>query len=173
MPNGHRLCSVFVVRCRPSTPSPMLSISWRVLLPCSLLVGLASGCAHGGPASGDATGKRPDGRSIVTSEDLQRSPVEPIENILMARVPGILVSRTADGGIAIRIRGRTSINADNGPLYVVDDIPVTSGPGGSLSGVNPYDIESIEVLKDAVSTAMYGLRGANGVIIIKTKRPPQ
>jgi TonB-dependent SusC/RagA subfamily outer membrane receptor len=56
-------------------------------------------------------------------------------------------------------------------LYVIDGVPITPGPGGSLSGINPSDIASIEVLKDAVSTTMYGSRGANGVILIKTKKP--
>lgn len=91
----------------------------------------------------------------------------------MDRFPGVVVSRTNDGGIAVRIRGTTSLIGGNEPLYVVDGIPVQPGPNGSLNGVNPYDIESIEVLKDPASTAMYGVRGANGVIVIKMKGPPQ
>jgi len=61
----------------------------------------------------------------------------------------------------------------NEPLYIIDDVPINPGPNGSLSGINPYDIATIEVLKDATGTAMYGVRGANGVIIIKTKHPFQ
>jgi TonB-dependent SusC/RagA subfamily outer membrane receptor len=53
---------------------------------------------------------------------------------------------------------------------VLDGVPITPGPGGSLTGIDPYDIESIKVLKDPADTAMYGMRGANGVIIITTKR---
>src|SRR5438309_92172 len=83
----------------------------------------------------------------------------------------LAVSRTADGGIAVRIRGAASFNASAQPLYVVDGIPMQPGPNGSLTGINPYDIESIQVLKDAADTAIYGMRGANGVIVIKTKRP--
>jgi TonB-dependent SusC/RagA subfamily outer membrane receptor len=55
-------------------------------------------------------------------------------------------------------------------LYVVDGVPIQPGPGGSLVGIDPYDIESIEVLKDPADTALYGMRGANGVIVVKTKR---
>lgn len=79
--------------------------------------------------------------------------------------------RTAEGGLRIGIRGATSLRGDNAPLYVIDGVAVEPGPNGDLTGINPYDIESIKVLKDAASTTMYGVRGGNGVIIIKTKRP--
>ncbi len=91
----------------------------------------------------------------------------------MTRFPGVYVTRTSDGSIAVRIRGTTSIHGSNAPLYVIDDIPITPGPGGSLQGINPLDIESIEVLTDPASTTRYGIRGANGVIVIKTKAPDQ
>ncbi len=107
----------------------------------------------------------------MTSEDLERNPGQPIERVLQGRFAGVEVSRTPDGGIAVRIRGATSFNASTQPLYVVDGIPMQPGPNGSLTGINPYDIESIQVLKDAADTAIYGMRGANGVIVIKTKRP--
>jgi len=61
----------------------------------------------------------------------------------------------------------------NEPLFVVDGVPIAPGPGGTLSWLNPHDIASIEVLKDAASLAMYGVRGGNGVIVIKTKRSDQ
>ena len=137
----------------------------RALLSCTLLVGLVSACAHGGANAGQPT----DRRSIVTSEDLERSPGEPIENILMSKVSGIVVTRAPDGGIAIRIRGPVSISGSNEPLYIVDGMAFQAGPEGSLTGINPFDIASIEVLKEATATAMYGVRGANGVIVIKTK----
>lgn len=146
----------------------MLSIMSRVVLSCSLLIGLVSACAHGG-ASGGASTSSPSGGSIVTSEDLERSPGQSFETVLMSKVPGILVSRGPDGGIAIQIRGASSLSSSTEPLFIVDGTPFKSGPGGSLTGINPFDIESIEVLKDAASTTMYGVRGANGVIIIKTK----
>ena len=69
----------------------------------------------------------------------------------------------------VRIRGSQSFYGD--PLYEIDGVTITPGPNGSLSGINPSDIESIKVLKSAAETSMYGSRGANGVIIIKTKRP--
>lgn len=109
----------------------------------------------------------------MTAEDIERTPAQPVEEIVAARVSGVSVVRTADGGIAIRIRGATSILGSNAPLYVIDGIPVEAGPNGSLKGIAPSDIASIEVLKDVASTAIYGVRGANGVILIKTKRPGQ
>ena len=154
-----------------------MSFSPRVSLSCGLLVGLISGCASGKTAPPDPsahlTPPNGNGGTIVTAEDLDRTPVESIERALAAKVPGLYVSHTADGSIAIRIRGNTSIEGSNEPLFVIDGTPMNSGPGGSLTGINPRDIASIEVLKDAVSTSFYGVRGANGVIVIKTKRASQ
>jgi TonB-dependent SusC/RagA subfamily outer membrane receptor len=107
--------------------------------------------------------------TTVTSEDFDRAPSLTIEQTLQARVPGVMITRTADGGIAVRIRGATSINGNTEPLYVIDGQPIQAGPGGSLQGINPHDIASIEVVKDAAGLAFYGVRGANGVILIKTK----
>jgi TonB-dependent SusC/RagA subfamily outer membrane receptor len=148
----------------------MPTIITRLFLPCSLLVGVVAACAHGGPGNADPGS---GSRSIVTSEDLARSPGEPIENILMSKVSGIVVTRGPDGGIAIRIRGGSSISGSNEPLYIINGIAFQPGPEGSLTGINPYDIASIEVLKDAAATAMYGVRGANGVIVIKLKQGRQ
>jgi TonB-dependent SusC/RagA subfamily outer membrane receptor len=147
----------------------MTSFSPRAPLLLGLLVGLVTGCAH----SSRTRPARPD-RSTVTSEDLQRTPGEPIEKILAGRVAGVSVTRTPDGGIAVLIRGgSSSVHGNNAPLYVLDGIPIDPGPGGSLTGLNPYDIESIKVLKDPATTTMYGIRGANGVIVIKTKQGSQ
>jgi len=152
-----------------------MPFSPRVAVSCGLLAGLISGCA-----SGNAALPPPDPiltaapqNNIVTSEDLDRTPVESIERALAAKVPGLYISHTEDGSIAIRIRGNSSIQGSNEPLYVIDGTPMNAGPGGSLTGINPKDIASIEVLKDAVSTSFYGVRGANGVILIKTKRANQ
>jgi TonB-dependent SusC/RagA subfamily outer membrane receptor len=109
----------------------------------------------------------------VTSEDLDRAPVEPIERALAAKVPGLLVSHAADGSITIRIRGASSNYGSNEPLYIIDGIAALPGPGGNLTGLNPRDIASIEVLKDAANMAFYGIRGSNGVIVIKTKHSDQ
>jgi TonB-dependent SusC/RagA subfamily outer membrane receptor len=106
---------------------------------------------------------------MVTAEELDRAGNDPIEKALEARVPGVIVTRTPDGSLAIRIRGNSSINGNLEPLYIIDGMAVQPGAGGALSGINPHDIESIEVLKDAASLSFYGMRAANGVILIKTK----
>jgi TonB-dependent SusC/RagA subfamily outer membrane receptor len=138
------------------------------LSPFLLLAASTLGCASGANPSPAKQLPRPDG-SIVTSDDATRTPDEPVEKQLAARVPGVIVNRTPDGGIAIRLRGASSILGSSAPLYIVDGMPIEPGPNGSLTGINPMDIASIEVLKDATATSMYGVRGANGVIVIKTK----
>jgi TonB-dependent SusC/RagA subfamily outer membrane receptor len=138
------------------------------------LLALTTACTHSSATSGNKPVPQPaPAGATVTAEDIARTPSEPVEEIVAARVPGVRVVRTADGGIALRIRGATSFLGSNEPLYVIDGIPIEPGPNGRLSGISPSDIASIEVLKDAASTAMYGLRGANGVIVIKTKGPGQ
>jgi TonB-dependent SusC/RagA subfamily outer membrane receptor len=109
--------------------------------------------------------------STLTAEEIQRAPGQSIEQLLTGRFPGVEVMRTANGGISVRIRGTTSFLSNNEPLYVLDGIPMEPGSSGSLTWINPYDIASIEVLKNPSETALYGMRGANGVIVIKTKRP--
>ena len=148
----------------------MTSHAPRILLPLGLTVALLGGCKS---TPRDDTGAAPPPpRADVTSEDIQRTPGQPIEEILKGRVAGVTVTRT-DGGISVRIRGASSLYASSEPLYVLDGIPIQPGPGGSLQGIDPYDIESIQVLKDPTDTAIYGMRGANGVIVIRTKRAPQ
>ena len=136
-----------------------------------LLVGFICGCAagnNGAPAPGEPPNPVPG--TIVTSDDLDRSTTaDPIESALMAHVPGVTITRTPDGGISVRVRDQTTLYGSTEPLFIIDGLPVQAGPGGSLVGINPHDIASIEVLKDAASTAFYGVRGANGVIVIKTK----
>jgi TonB-dependent SusC/RagA subfamily outer membrane receptor len=142
----------------PSIPRAALSV-W-------VLIGLTAGCA-----SGTALQAPPPGSPTVTADDIERNAGEPIEKLLQAKVPGLIVSRTPDGGIAIQIRGPSSFYGSNEPLYVVDEVPFQPGPGGSLRGINPHDIESIKVLKNPADIGIYGMRGANGVIVITTKRP--
>ena len=146
-------------------------------LPVVLLTGLICACAHPNrTAAGEIEGaahQPPPSEKVVTAEDIQRTPGAPFDQILTAKFPGVWVTRTANGGISVRIRGTTSVEGSNEPLYVLDGIPIQAGPYGALTGIVPADIASIEVLKDAISTAMYGLRGANGVILIKTKQANQ
>lgn len=104
----------------------------------------------------------------VRGDELQAIPVSNIEQALTGKLAGVQVVTTEgspDADVLIRVRGGGSITGDNTPLYIVDGFPVES-----ISDISPADIESIDVLKDASSTAIYGSRGANGVIIITTKR---
>ena len=107
----------------------------------------------------------------VTRQEIDDKQGEAIDKQIQSKSPGVVVTQTADGGIAVNIRGSSSNLASNEPLYVIDDIPITPGPGGALVGINPHDIESIAVLKNPEDTAIYGSRGGNGVIVIKTRRP--
>jgi iron complex outermembrane receptor protein len=171
----------------------------RTTLALGVLFGLLHGCASGGtngdeaadaakpeapapdaaepetPEADDAEPtweeSRPRDPNTVTAEDIARQPSKPIEEIIAGRVAGVEVRQTPTGR-ELRIRGQSSIMGDKEPLYVIDGVPIEPGPGGALVGIVPYDIESITVLKDVSETAMYGVRGANGVIIVTTKSPP-
>ena len=143
--------------------------STRTLLPMGLSVSLSAGCVH----RHDSNLPTAAGNPVLTDEDIARQPGEPIEQVLMGRFPGVSVLRTADGGVSVRIRGTTSITGSSEPLYVIDGVEIQPGPGGSLAGINPRDIATIEVVKDPAGEALYGVRGANGIILIKTKRPDQ
>lgn len=117
----------------------------------------------------------------IKAEDLKKMPMTSFDQALQGRVSGVQVTQasSAPGGrVMIRVRGGNSLSSGNEPLYVVDGYPITAGAsaGGQgagqnpLSSINPNDIASIEVLKDASATAIYGSRGANGVVLITTKR---
>ena len=93
-----------------------------------------------------------------------------VEELLAGRVAGVRVIPTANGGFLVRIRGISSRTGETEPLYVVDGMIVQVDPSQGLNWLNPGDIERIDVLKDAAETSMYGVRGANGVILIRTKR---
>ena len=105
----------------------------------------------------------------VTSEVLRERPVQNVLQALQGKAAGMHVTSNFKPGElpVVRIRGNRSINGSNDPLYVVDGIPLVSG---SMSDINPNDIASIEVLKDASATAIYGSRGANGVVLITTNK---
>jgi TonB-dependent SusC/RagA subfamily outer membrane receptor len=153
--------------------NPMSASLSRPIATLIVIVGVGSGCVHHAPADPSAqpevASKRT--RDMVTSETIANSAGQPIEKILADRVAGVRLGRAPDGSLTVQIRGASSLNSDGQPLYVIDGVAITPGPGGSLSGINPYDIASIEVLKDAASITMYGSRGANGVIVIKMKKP--
>ena len=117
--------------------------------------------------------------STVSSEGLKEAPVTSVDKMLSGKLAGVSISATSGQPGAtsqIRIRGNGSINASNAPLWVVDGIPVLSGDysymsnsSSALTNINPSDIESITVLKDAAAAAAYGSRAANGVILVTTK----
>ena len=138
---------------------------------------------YGTQAVKDATGAV----SVVSSEDFNKGVISSPEQLIQGKTAGVQISQSSGepgAGIQVRVRGTTSVRANNNPLFVVDGVPLASGDteaGGSdigagassarnpLSFLNPNDIESISILKDASATAIYGSRGANGVIIITTK----
>lgn len=133
-----------------------------------VLLGVVVGCSSG---RGGRAATSPPPRPAMSAEDIEHSGDRPIEAVLQAKAPGALITRTDDGGIAVQIRGPGSFYSSNQPLYVIDDVPITPGPRGALTGINPHDIESIEVLKNPQDTGLYGVRGANGVIKITMKKP--
>jgi TonB-dependent starch-binding outer membrane protein SusC len=105
--------------------------------------------------------------AVISSEDLNRVPTSDFTRALQGRATGVMVTQTGvpGGGAQIRVRGVGSINRNPNPIYVIDGV-VT----GSLNSVSPTDIESIQILKDASAAAIYGADGANGVVIVTTKR---
>jgi len=141
---------------------------------------------------GYGTQRRSDLTGSVSSvtPNVEQTPVLSLEQSLQGAVPGLAVTQASSapgGALSIRIRGGSSVTGNNEPLYVVDGFPIENDPDAQnpsdgardstsptvpsnpLAALNPNDIESIEVLKDASATSIYGARGANGVIIITTK----
>jgi len=132
---------------------------------------------YGTQAKADITGSI----ARVTSREIENLPVTSVENALQGRAAGVYInsgSGKLGSAMQIRIRGASSVSASNQPLYVIDGIPVTTTDLGSASSepinpmadINPNDIESIEILKDASAAAIYGSRASNGVILITTKK---
>lgn len=125
-------------------------------------------------------GKMTDATVGVKAKDIQNIPVSNVQNALVGKLAGVQITQTngkVEGGINIRVRGQASISAGTQPLYVLDGMPLinqnesTNGaPLNPLLTLTPSEIESIDVLKDASSAAIYGARGANGVVLITTKK---
>jgi TonB-dependent SusC/RagA subfamily outer membrane receptor len=122
-------------------------------------------------AVGYGTQKRRDITGAVASmpqDRLSEIPIPNIPQIIQGAIPGVMIQTNSAGAAtseSIMIRGRNSIKASNSPLIIVDGIPYD----GQLSDINPNDVQSLEILKDASSAAIYGSRGSNGVILITTK----
>ena len=119
----------------------------------------------------------------VDAKQFEGQPVAGLDQVLQGRASGVQVTQnsgTPGGGVSVRIRGNNSISAGSDPLYVIDGVPINSGSYSNigvgnqqlnaLSDINPNDIASIEVLKDASAAAIYGSRAANGVVLVTTKQ---
>ncbi len=148
------------------------------------VLGWAAGCGsifHGTPpgTGGDSVsvgyGKQ-DRKDVsgavgsVTAQDAQGMQVTRVEELLR-RVPGVEVLRRADGRLSVRVRGAGDLRGTGEPLFIVDGMKLPQGgAGGALDGISPHDVARIDVLKDAGALAIYGSEGANGVIIITTKK---
>ena len=137
--------------------------------------------AYGTAKKGTYTGAA----SVLKADAIQDVPTTSFENALNGKIAGVQITQSsgqAGAASSIRIRGIGSMNASNEPLYVIDGVPVSSGDTGQMSDyisgtsnnimntLNPSDIESITVLKDAAASSLYGSRAANGVILVTTKR---
>lgn len=140
-----------------------------------LIFALVAGCSSSGSGGTQAPAPAQEGTAQrATSSDISQSPNQPIEQQLMARFPGVVIGRTSGGDLTVRIRGGSpTLSGNTAPLYIVDGVPFAPSTDGGLSGINPNDVSSIRVLKDATDLTMYGSRGANGVIVIKTKHARQ
>ena len=116
-----------------------------------------------------------DARDVTTAvnsasgEKMRSNSPRTVADMLVGRFPGVEVRQLANGTTSIRIRGSRSFRSTEEPLIVVDGIPQTNG-SHALNDMSPRDVESIEVLKDAAATSVFGSRGANGVILISTRR---
>ncbi|MGH7480744.1 MAG: TonB-dependent receptor plug domain-containing protein, partial [Longimicrobiales bacterium] len=125
----------------------------------------------GPPSRGAAVADTATGAvATVEGDALPGTHVTRVEELFAGRFAGVRVFRTPSGGISVRIRGVSSFDGGREPLYVVDGMPVTVTPDRGLDWLNPADILRIEILKDASATSLYGMRGANGVVLITTRR---
>ena len=107
----------------------------------------------------------------VKTEGITNVPANSIESLMQGRIAGVQITNNSQepgASSVVRVRGNSSVNGSNAPLLVVDNFPF--GDAGNLSQINPQDIVSMEVLKDASASAIYGSRGANGVILITTNK---
>lgn len=134
---------------------------------------LVVGIGYGEVKKADATGSV----TAISAKDFSKGTITSPQELLIGKAPGVIANTlggAAGAGTKIRIRGGSSIQGNNDPLIVVDNIPLESagisGMANPLTSLNPNDIESITILKDASATAIYGSRASNGVIIVKTKR---
>lgn len=112
------------------------------------------------------------GVQSVAVDDGPKNKVSRVEELLEGRFSGVQVQRTGDGDYSVSIRGAGSFMSSEQPLWVIDGVPYEVGPGRGLAWLNPADVVRIDLLKNPAETSIYGVRGANGVIVITTKRKP-
>ena len=132
---------------------------------------LAATIACGGGSGSRTPSPRPidAGANAVSGDDMRATNVQSIEEYLNGRVPGLQAVRDNAGRLTLRIRGNAS--AESEPLLIIDGTQVQQGGNGdALRNLNPRDIARVQVLKDASQTAMYGSRGANGVVVITLRK---
>jgi TonB-dependent SusC/RagA subfamily outer membrane receptor len=153
-------------------------------LPCAALAALLAGCGPKAPPADAPAGERVEvgygtlpredltgSVASLSTEQLDQRRVSRVEELILGRVAGVQVHRLPGGRYSVRVRGAASIMGDGEPLYVLDGVPLQSlGPGTTLDGIAPADVARIDVLKDAASASIYGVQGANGVILITTRK---
>jgi TonB-dependent SusC/RagA subfamily outer membrane receptor len=138
----------------------------RLVLPVVIVL---TACGHGRTATTQRQSSTPTG-TVLTAEDIQRSPGQSLEQLLLAHVPGLTVTAAPDGHAVLHLRGTATFLGYEEPLIVVNGIALGPNASGNLNAIDPQDIAFVQVLRDAASTAAYGVRGANGVILIRTKQ---
>jgi TonB-dependent SusC/RagA subfamily outer membrane receptor len=155
---------------RIATPSLLVAVT------CVLGIAGVTGCSRHDPVRGspnpvaeeeDGSARVGEGRTL-REKDLETR-VQQVEEMFEGRLSGVQVIRRAGGQYSVRIRGMAGA-ADSEPLFVIDGVPAFAGATRALFGINPRDVASIRVLKNAAEASLYGPRGANGVILIDTKR---
>ncbi len=175
VPKSNSLLTVTYVGCKPveiAADSPLLA-SGIVLHEDAEILGDLVVIGYGTVKKEDATGSV----AAIRPDDFNKGNRTSVQDAMVGKIPGVNVvsSGGAPGsGATVRIRSGASLSASNDPLFVIDGVPVDNSTieGGSnlLAGINPEDIESFTVLKDASATAIYGSRASNGVIVITTKK---
>ncbi len=175
VPKSNSILTVTYVGCKPveiAADSPLLA-SGIVLHEDAEILGDLVVIGYGTVKKEDATGSV----AAIRPDDFNKGNRTSVQDAMVGKIPGVNVvsSGGAPGsGATVRIRSGASLSASNDPLFVIDGVPVDNSTieGGSnlLAGINPEDIESFTVLKDASATAIYGSRASNGVIVITTKK---
>ena len=140
----------------------------RVLPSLALLVGTVFAGASQARAQATTARPAPPPPTSMKATEAARDHSTTLAQLLQGRLSGVTVYPAPDGGIVVRMGAPTSFYGNQSPLFVVDGIPI-EGSRVTLSWLSPHDIETVQALKDPSQTAIYGVRGANGVILIKTK----